>query len=31
MATLELLSRLLLEAHLHHIGKTPIAAMYYKK
>jgi len=29
-ATPELLSRLLLEAHLHHIGETPIAAMYYK-
>ena len=29
-ATPELLSRLLLEAHLHHIDETPIAAMYNK-
>ena len=30
-ATPELLSRLLLEAYLHHIGETPIAAMHYKQ
>ena len=30
-ATPDLLSRLLLEAHLHHIGEIPIAAMYYKQ
>jgi len=29
--TPELLSRLQLEAHLHHIGETPIAAMYYNQ